>query len=189
VEKASKRIEQQIRQFAEDFLRAEYGKEAVKKLEKYSIKAIYAYDGDCISEVSGNEIRIAAKRDIEAGELTNATKLTVRHDLGHILDEDSPDFPEFEELILHEKIAWENAKLKTPAEHWCKNLSIRTHMDPLKMHAVGYPSAETKVSAKRLKQATHIEVRRMRKDSPFVDEVLAERFAMAHLVENPEYYF
>jgi hypothetical protein len=88
VEKASKRIEQQIRQFAEDFLRAEYGKEAVKKLEKYSIKAIYAYDGDCISEVSGNEIRIAAKRDIEAGELTNATKLTVRHELGHILDED-----------------------------------------------------------------------------------------------------
>ena len=188
MEKASKRIEQKIRQFSEDFLRAEYGEEAAKKPEKYTIKAIYASDGDCISEVSGNEIRIAAKTDIDEGKLTNSTKLTIRHELGHVLDENLPDFPDFEELILHEKIAWKNAKLKTPAEYWCKNLSIRTHMDPLKMHAMGYPSDRTKILPKQLRQATKIEVERMRKDSLFVDEVLAERFAMAHLVENPKYY-
>jgi len=188
MEKASKRIEHQIKTYAKNFLKTEYGEEAAKKLEKYSIKAVYAYDGDCVSEVSGNEIRIAAKRDINAGKLTNATKLTIRHELGHILDEDSPEFPEFEELIEHEKIAWENAKLKTPAEHWCKNLSVRTHMDPLKMQSIGYPCPEIKVSQKQLKQATNTEVKRMQKDSVFVDRVLAMRFAMANLIENQEYY-
>ena len=188
MEKASKRIEDQIKAYAKEFLKTEYGEEAVKKLEKYAIKAVYAYDAQGVSEVSGKEIRIAAKRDIDAGKLTSATKLTIRHELGHILDEDSPEFPEFEEQIEHEKIAWENAKLKTPAEHWCKNLSIRTHMDPLKMHSIGYPSPETKVSPKLLKQATNLEVKRMKKDSPFVDKVLAERFAMANLVENQDYY-
>jgi hypothetical protein len=183
LEKASKRIEQLIRQFSEDFLRAEYGEEAAKKLEKYTIKTVNAYDAG-VSEVSGKEIRIAAKRDIDACKLTNTTKLTIRHELGHILDEDSSDFPEFEELIEHEKIAWKNAKLKTPAEHWCKNLSIRTHMDPLKMHSIGYPNPETKVSPKQLKQATSVEVKRMQKDSKFVDRGLAERFAMANLVES-----
>ncbi len=187
MEKASQNIETQIQAYAKEFLSTEYGDQAVKLLEKYSIKAVNAYDAG-VSEVSGKEIRIAAKRDIDACKLTNTTKLTIRHELGHILDGDSPDFPEFEELIEHEKIAWENAKPKTPAERWCKNLSIRTHMDPLKMHAIGYPNPETKVAPKLLKQATSLEIERMKKDSPFVDRVLAERFAMANLVENPHYY-
>ena len=37
-------------------------------------------------------------------------------------------------------------KPKTPAEKWYKNISIRTHVDPLKMQSLGFPRPETKVS-------------------------------------------
>ena len=180
-------IERQIREYAEHFLETEYGVQAVKKLAEYTIKAVYAYDTN-ISEVTGNVIKIAAKRDMDIGKLTDVTKLTLRHELGHILDENLPDFPDFDELIEHERIAWANAKLKTPAEHWCKNLAMRTHLDPLKMQALGFPCPERKVSPEQLKWGINMELERMSKDSPFVDEHLAERYAMANLTENPNYY-
>lgn len=180
-------IERQIIEYAEHFLKTEYGGQAVKKLAEYTIKAVYAYDNS-LSEVTGNIIKIAAKRDVDIGKLTEATKLTIRHELGHILDENLPDFPNFEELIEHERIAWANAKPKNPAEQWRKNLAIRTHLDPLKMQALGFPSPEKKVSPAQLKQGINMELERMGKDSPFVDEHLAERYAMANLIENPNYY-
>src|SRR5208337_5553471 len=105
----------------------------------FDIKAVDAYDNGGVSEATDKDIKIAARRDIDAGKLTNTTKLIIRHELGHILDENSPAFPEFEEEIEHEKIAWVNAKPKTPAEHWYKNVSIRTHIDPLKMQSIGFP--------------------------------------------------
>jgi hypothetical protein len=184
----TEKLEAQMKAYAKEFLKAEYGAQAQKKLETYALTAVYSYDVGGVSEVTGKEIRIAAKRDIDTGHLTGETKLSIRHELGHIIDENSPDFPDFEELIAHEKIAWDNAKLKTPAEHWYKNLAVRTHMDPLKMQVIGYPTSENKISPKLLKKATELEVTRMKKDSPFVDEVLAERFAMANLVENKAYY-
>jgi hypothetical protein len=174
--------------YAKSFLKTEYGIKAQKKLETYVIKAVNSYDYGGVSEVTGNEVIIAAKRDIDQGRLTSETKLTIRHELGHILDENSPDCPEFDEIIAHEKIAWDNAKLKTPAEHWYKNLAVRTHMDPLKMQVLGYPNPETKVSKKLLQKGKENEMKRMGKDCVFVDEVLAERYAMANLAENPSYY-
>jgi hypothetical protein len=177
-----------MRHFAEDFLKAEYGDQALKKLAPYQFEAVYAYDFGGISEVTGNIIQIAAKHDIDIGKLTDTTKLTIRHELGHILDETSPDFPDFPEIIAHERIAWANAKPNTPAENWCKNLSIRTHLDPLKMQSLGYPCPERKVSPQQLQQAIAKEFERMSKDSPFVDVHLAERYALANLIEDPNYY-
>lgn len=180
-------IERQIREYSEHFLKTEYGEQAVKKLAEYTIEAVYAYDTS-LSEVTGNTIKIATKRDMDIGKLTDATKLTIRHELGHILDENLPDFPDFDETIEHERIAWVNAKLKTPVEHWCKNLAIRTHLDPLKMQTLGFPCPERKVTPAQLKRGINMELERMSKDSPFVDEHLAERYAMANLIENPNYY-
>ena len=184
----AQRIEEQIKEYAQHFLKTEYGDQALKRLEMYEIRAVDAYDTGGISEVSDKDIKIAAKRDINAGKLTSITKLIIRHELGHVLDENSPDFPSFEERIEHEKIAWVKAKPKTAAEHWYKNISIRTHIDPLKMQAIGFPRPETKIPPQLLRQATEKEIQRMKKDSPFVDRNLAERFAMANLVENPNYY-
>ena len=180
-------IERQIREYSERFLKTEYGEQAAKKLAEYTIEAVYAYDTS-LSEVTGKIIKIAAKRDIDIGKLTDSTKLTIRHELGHILDQNLPDFPDFNETIEHERIAWVNAKLKTPVEHWCKNLAIRTHLDPLKMQAIGFPCPEIKVSPEQLKWGINMEIERMSKDSPFVDEHLAERYAMVNLIENPNYY-
>jgi len=180
-------IENQIREYAEQFLKTEYGHQALKKLEEYDIEAVYTYDTS-VSEVTGNIIKIAAKRDIDIGKLTDVTKLTIRHELGHILDENLPDFPDFDQLIEHERIAWTNAKLKTPAEHWCKNLAIRTHLDPLKMQVLGFPCPERKVPPEHLKRGINMELERMSKYSPFVDEHLAERYAMANLIDTPNYY-
>jgi hypothetical protein len=185
---ASQQIEVQMRKYAEDFLRGEYGDQALKKLATYEFEAVYAYDSGGVSEVAGKVIRIAAKRDIDTGKLTETTKLTIRHELGHILDDESPDFPEFSELIAHERIAWANAKPKTPAEHWCKNLSIRTHIDPLKMQTLGFPCPERKISAEQLERGVNMELERMSKHCPFVDAHLAERYAMANLIENPDHY-
>jgi hypothetical protein len=184
----AKLIEEQIRQYAKDFLKKEYGEQAAKKLEKFEITAVDAYDIGGLSGVADKEIRIAIKRDVAAHKLTNTTKLIVRHEIGHILDENSPEFPEFEEQIEHEKIAWIKAKPKTPAEHWYKNISIRTHIDPLKMQSIGFPRSEKKVSQELLKQGTDLEVKRMGKDSLFVDKFFAKRLAMANLVENINYY-
>ena len=41
---------------------------------------------------------------------------------------------------------------------------------------------------KRLKLGTDLEMKRMKKDCAFVDRFLAERFALANLIENPDYY-
>jgi len=177
-----------MREYAEEFLRKEYDEQALAKLSLIHISAIDAYDDGGISEATDKEVKLAAKRDIDAGKLTNTTKMILRHELGHVLDEGLPDFPEFKEEIKHEKIAWEKAKLKTTAEKWYKNISIRTHIDPLKMQALGFPRPETKLSPQQLQVGTLAEVTRMKKDSVWVDEVLAKRFAMANLVENPTYY-
>ncbi len=184
----AERIEEQIKEYARHFLKTEYGDQAVKRLEMFDIEAVDAYDSGEVSEVSGKHIRIAARRDINAGRLTDTTKLVVRHELGHILDEGSPFFPDFEEEIEHEKVAWIKAKPKTAAEHWYKSLSIRTHVDPLRMQSIGFPRPETKVSPQLLKQGTKRELKRMGKSSLLVDEVLAKRFAMAKLVENANHY-
>jgi len=188
LETTRKRIEEQIKEYARFFLKGEYGDQALKRLDMFEIKALNAYEIGGVSEVTDKDIKIAARRDIDAGKLTNTTKLIIRHELGHILDENSPEFPEFEEQIEHEKIAWVNAKPKTPAEHWYKNVSIRTHIDPLKMQSIGFPRPEKKVSAKLLKQGTNLELKRMKRDSLFTDKILAERFAMANLIEDPDYY-
>ena len=128
-------IEQQIREYAEHFLKTEFGDQALEKIEVISITAVDAYDTGGISEVTERKVRIAVRRDMDAGKLTGTTKLILRHELGHIMDVNSPAFPDFEEEIKHEKIAWLNAKPKNPAENWYKNLSIRTHIDPLKMQS------------------------------------------------------
>ncbi len=182
------RIEEQIKEYAKYFLKTEYGDQALKRLEMFDIKAVDAYDNGGVSEATDKDIKIAARRDIDAGKLTNLTKLVIRHELGHILDENSPAFPEFEEEIEHEKIAWANAKPKTPAEHWYKNISIRTHIDPLKMQSIGFPDPEKKVSPELLEQGLNMELKRMKRDSLFTDKILAKRFAMANLVEDLNYY-
>jgi len=182
------RIQTQMREYAEEFIRNEYDQQTLAKLSSIQIYAIDAYDDGGISEATDKEVKVAAKRDIDAGKLTNTTKLILRHELGHFLDEGSPDFPGFEEEIKHEKIAWEKAKLKSPAEKWYKNISIRTHIDPLKMQALGFPRPESKLSHQQLQTGIKAEVARMKKDSVWVDEVLAKRFAMANLVENSKYY-
>lgn len=181
-------IESEIRQYAAEFLESEYGGQALEKLALISITAVDAYDDGGVSEATESEVKLAAKRDIDAGRLTDTTKLILRHELGHILDESQRESDEFDEEIVHEKIAWDNAKPKTAAEKWYRNLSIRTHLDPLKMMALGFPRPETKVSPQQLQQGMRVEIERMRKDSAYVDESLAERYAMANLIENPNYY-
>lgn len=188
METTSETIQEQMKTYARHFLKAEYGDQALKKLEILDIIAVDAYDTVGVSEATEKYVKIAAKRDINAGKLTNTTKLIIRHELGHVLDESSQAFPEFDEEIQHEKIAWTKAKPKTPAENWYKNVSIRTHIDPLKIQSLGFPRPETKVSMQQLKQGTKREVERMKKDSVFVDRFLAERFALANLFENPDYY-
>ena len=111
----------------------------------------------------------------------------MRHELGHVLDENSPAFPEFEEEIEHERIAWVNAKPKTPAENWYKNVSIRTHIDPLKMQSLGFPRPETKVSEKQLKQATN---GLGNKTNEKEQRICGQNFGwkgspLANLIENP----
>lgn len=178
-----------MKEYVEAFLTSQYGKEkAVEVLETIQIIAVENYDSGGVSEATEQHIKIAAKRDIDAGKLTDTTKLIIRHELGHIFDENSPDFPEFEEEIQHEKIAWAKAKPRNAAENWYKNVSIRTHLDPLKMMSIGFPSPETKISQEQLKRGIFLEVKRMKKNISWVDEVLAERYAMANLVENPYFY-
>jgi len=184
----AKSIEYDIKEYAEQFLKAEYGEQAAKKLTDFEIKAVDAYDDGGVSEITDEHIQIAAKRDIEAGKLTNTTKLIVRHELGHLLDQRSEAFPDFNEEIEHEKTAWINAKPRNAAEQWYKNLSIRTHIDPLKMQSMGFPRPERRVPSEMLKHATDIELNRMKKESPFADAVLAERLAMANLIEDPHHY-
>jgi hypothetical protein len=181
-------IQEEIKEYAGCFLKTEYGNQALKKLAALEIVAVDAYDIGGISEATEKYIKIAVKRDIDAGKLTNTTKLIIRHELGHILDENTPAFPEFEEEIKHEKIAWVYAKPKTPAENWYKNISIRTHIDPLKMQSLGFPRPETKVAPSLLELGTSVEMKRMKKDSAFPDRILAERFTMANLIENPDFY-
>ena len=188
METSAKTIQEQIKEYAANFLKSEYGELALKKLSTLEILAVDAYDTGGISEATEKYVKIAARRDIIAGKLTETTKLIVRHELGHILDENSPAFPEFDEEIEHEKAAWVNAKPKSPAENWYKNVSIRTHIDPLKMQTLGFPRPEAKVPPQRLKQGTDAEMKRMKKDSVFADRHLAERYAMANLNENPDYY-
>jgi hypothetical protein len=184
----AKSIEYDIKEYAQQFLKKEYGTKAARKLSDFEIKAVDAYDDGGISEITEEHIQIAAKRDIKAGKLTNTTKLIVRHELGHLLDQKSDTFPDFNQEIEREKTAWNIAKPRTAAENWYKNLSIRTHIDPLKMQSMGFPRPEKKVSQKTLKQAVTAELKRMKKESPFADAVLAERFAMANLMTNPHYY-
>jgi hypothetical protein len=188
LQSVTKLIEYQMKEYAEDFLRAEYGEEGLKKLALIHISVVDSYDSGGVSEATDTGVKLAAKRDFVAGKLTNTTKLVLRHELGHILDDQLPLFPEFDEEIEHEKIAWNNAKPKNAAERWYENLSIRTHLDPLKMAAMGFPRPETKLSPEQLQQGTLAEIERMKKDSSWVDEVLAKRYAMAHLIENPNYY-
>ncbi len=181
-------LEAQIRTYAQEFLKTQYGPEAAKRFNHFELNAVDAYDYGGVSEATDISLTVAAKRDFEAGKLTNTTKLIVRHELGHIVDEDPFDFPDFEDQIEREKTAWANAKPKNAAEQWYKNLSVRTHVDPLKMAAVGFPRPETKVSKELLEMGTAAEVARMKKDSLWVDVNLAKRFAMANLLENPNYY-
>ncbi len=184
----AKSIECEIKIYAEVFLKTEYGERAAQKLTSFKIKAVNAYDDGGVSEITEEHIQIAARRDVEAGKLTDTTKLIVRHELGHLLDQSSEGFPNYDEEIEHERTAWINAKPRNAAEHWYKNLSIRTHIDPLKMQSMGFPRPERKISVKLLKKATQLELRRMKKNGPFADATLAERFAMANLIENPDYY-
>lgn len=181
-------IENQMRAYAKDFLIKEYGEKAVKKLQTIEIKALDVYDDGGTSEITEKAIRIAAKRDICAGKLTNTTKIVIRHELGHLLDGNAPDFPQFEEQIEHEKIAWKNAKLKGSAENWYKNVSIRTHIDPLKMQSMGFPRPEKKISHEHLERGVEMELKRMGRDSSFVDVNLAARYAMANLIEKTNFY-
>ena len=181
-------VEAEMRLYAACFLRLEYGFEAEKKLDMLEISAVDAYDTGGVSEATDRGVKIAAKRDVAAGKLTGTSKLILRHELGHILDRESPLFPEFDEEIQHEKIAWTNAKPKNAAENWYKNLSVRTHIDPLKMAALGFPRPELKVSAEKLERGTRMEMKRMGRDSVFVDRNLAERFALLNLVENSRFY-
>jgi hypothetical protein len=181
-------IQGQLRQYAEGFLQAEYGGEAAAKvLGAIEIIAVDTYDDGGVSEATEDHIVIAARRDVEAGQLTATTKLILRHELGHIFDlQDEP--ADFEEELEHEKTAWAKAKPKNAAEQWYKNLSIRTHIDPLKMQSMGFPRPETKLSEAQLSQGVMAEVERMKKDSAIVDSLLAKRYAMANLVENPDFY-
>jgi predicted HD phosphohydrolase len=181
-------IEKQMAQYAEEFVRNEYGPTAVKALDDIEIIAIDAYDEGGVSEATEEHIKIAAKRDVDAGILTSTTKLIIRHELGHILDDSSEYFFDFEEEIKREKTAWVKAKPRNAAENWYKNLSIRTHLDPLKMQSLGFPRPESKLSEDQLKKGIASEVERMKKYNPWVDEVLAKRYAMANLIENPNYY-
>jgi len=181
-------IEKQIKNYARNFLKSEYDDKSLQRLERLDIIVIDAEDTGGLSEATDKYIKIAARRDMVAGNLTSTTKLIIRHEIGHVLDEDSPDFPEFEEEIEHERVAWAKAKLKTPAEHWYKNLSIRTHIDPLKIMSMGFPTPERKVPPRMLKRGRDMELKRMKRGSLFPDKVLAERFAMANLVEDPNYY-
>ena len=182
------KVEQEMKEYAENFLKTEHDDQAPRLIENLEIQAINAFDDGGVSEITEKGIKIAAKRDIDAGKLTSTTKLILRHELGHLLDKDSPAFPNFEEEIAHEKMAWANAKPKNAAENWYKNLSIRTHVDPLKMQLMGFPRPERRISASRLKRAARVESERMKRSSVFVDEILAERFAMARLIEDSEYY-
>ncbi|MGD6807994.1 MAG: hypothetical protein ACQCN4_13675 [Candidatus Bathyarchaeia archaeon] len=185
---AIEQIEAQIREYAANFVGSQYGEQSLSKLSMIRICAVDAYETGGISEATGEEVRLAARRDIESGRLTCTTKLILRHELGHIFDESLPDFPEFEDVIKHEKIAWDKAKVKNAAEKWYENLSIRTHLDPLKMLVKGFPRPETKISPQKLRRGIKAEIERMKKGSRWVDKVLAERYAMARLVENPNYY-
>jgi len=184
----SNQLEDQIRDYAQDFLQKEYGAQAVSKLQTIEINALNAYDNGGVSEANEKGITLAAGRDFAAGKLTATTKLIVRHELGHVLDENSPFSPDFEEEIEHEKLAWRKAKPKNAAENWYKNISIRTHVDPLKMQALGFPRPEMKISRKSLLHGRNIEVKRMQTQSQYVDRNLALRFAMANLIENPNWY-
>jgi hypothetical protein len=185
---SQRQIEDEIRAYALDFLGREYGEGAQKKLQAYSIITVDSYDCGGVSEATEDQIIIAIKRDLVAGKLTETTKLVVRHELGHILDETAPLCPTFEEEVAHEKIAWKNAKPKTAAERWYMCVSLRTHIDPLKMQAVGFPQPQTKIAPQKLIHAAETEAHRMGQESVFVDETWAERLAMAHLLENPDYY-
>lgn len=184
----AKQMELLMREYALYFLKAEYGESALKKFERFDIVAIDQYDDGGVSEVTDNTIKIAVRRDIEANRLTDTTKLIIRHELGHILDDSSSAFAEFKEEIEHERIAWKKAKPKTAAEQWYKSISIRQHLDPLKIQAMGFPRPERKVSPELLKKGIHFEVKRMKKRSRLVDLNLAKRFAMANLIENLNYY-
>lgn len=181
-------IEEQIRIYAAEFLKANYGEDALKKLSALKIIAVDTYDCGGVSEATEQHIKIAARRDVMAGKLTDTTKLIVRHELGHTLDAEAPAFPEFDEEIQHEEIAWQKAKPRNAAERWYKNVSVRTHLDPVKMAALGFPRPEWKVPAEKLRRGMLREMLRMGRDSVFVNRFLAERFAMAHLVEDPDYY-
>ncbi len=183
-----RRIQTQMKHYAEEFLRVEYGSEAVKVIGSIEIIAVDAYDAGGVSEATGDHIKIAAKRDVEAGKLTSTTKLILRHELGHIFDPQSEEFGGFHEEMQHERTAWKNAKPKNAAENWYKNLSIRTHIDPLKMQSKGFPRPETKLSSDQLQYGTAAEIARLKKFNPLVDKVLAMRYAMANLVENPTFY-
>ncbi|HUJ84583.1 MAG TPA: hypothetical protein VLV84_03155 [Candidatus Acidoferrales bacterium] len=188
METTAETIQEQMKTYASHFLKAEYGNLALKKLNAVDLIAVDAYDTGGVSEATEKYVKIAVKRDINAGKLTNTTKLIIRHELGHILDESLQAFPEFDEGIQNEKNAWAIAKPKTPAENWYRNISIKTHIDPLKMQSLGFPRPETKVSPQQLKQGTNWEIERMKKYSVYVDRFLAERFALANLIEDPDYY-
>ncbi len=178
-------IEHQMMLYAKDFLKSEYSD--TSKFD-FEITALDAYDDGGTSEACGNHIIIAARRDLNAHKLTATTKLIIRHELGHLLDQPSDNYAEFEQEIGREKTAWKNAKPKTAGENWYKNLSIRTHMDPLKMQTKGFPRPERKISQHKLRKGIYAEVKRMAKDSVFVDKIFAKRLAMANLIENPNYY-
>ncbi len=181
-------IGNQIRIYAQNFLATEYGTTALKRLKTLNVIALDAYDNGGTSQATDNQIQIAARRDIKAGKLTATTKLVVRHELGHLLDATAPDYPDFNERFTHEKIAWANAKPKTAAENWYKSVSLLTHLDPLRMQALGFPRPETKISSAQLMRGVAVERGRMERDCVFVDEGFAERLAMAHLVDDPNYY-
>ncbi len=77
-------------------MRSEYGEQAIEKIAPIHICAVDAYDTGGVSEATETDVKVAAKRDVTAGKLTHTTKLVLRHELGHIL-ENSPILFEFEE--------------------------------------------------------------------------------------------
>ena len=68
------------------------------------------------------------------------------------------------------------------------NVSVRTHLDPVKMASLGFPRPEWKLALGKLTRGTIREMGRMSLDNVFVDKGLAERFAMVNLLENPDFY-
>lgn len=67
-------------------------------------------------------------------------------------------------------------------------MSYPNAYQPLKDAVAGFPRTETKISPEQLECGIAFEVKRIKKDSAWVDRVLAKRYAMANLVMDADFY-